>query len=189
MKHDQQFSDEQDDCATDAALYVLGTLPLAEAQCFEQRLRSGCKFCAAQAEHYAAVAEHLSFSAPAVAPEPVLRQRLLERIKLRSRSSETGEHMRIVRGHDSPWIRMRIPGVEIRPLIGDKTFMLRMQPAAVFPQHDHPHAEQCYVLEGSITDSDGVTLHAGDFVVMSGGIQHAPLRSETGCTLLIAYAD
>ena len=66
---------------------------------------------------------------------------------------------------------MRFPGVEIRPLAGNKTFMLRMKPGAVFPKHDHPSTEQCYVLEGSITDSDGVTANAGDFVIMSGGIK------------------
>ena len=67
--------------------------------------------------------------------------------------------------------------------------MLRMKPGAVFPKHDHPSTEQCYVLEGSITDSDGVTANAGDFVIMSGGIEHASLRSETGCTLFIAYTE
>jgi hypothetical protein len=35
----------------------------------------------------------------------------------------------------------------------------------VFPPHDHPLAEQCYVLEGSLTDSDGVTVYAGDSVI------------------------
>jgi anti-sigma factor RsiW len=184
-----KFDQANEQCANDIALYVLGTLPAEEARSVEQRLRSGCPFCSAQATHYSAVAEHLSVSAPIVQPSPQLRQRLLDRIKPRDKAPETSEHMRIVRGKDAPWVKMPIAGVEMRPLIGDKTFMLRMRAGTEFPKHDHPHAEQCYVLEGSITDSDGVTLHAGDFVVMSGGIQHDPLRSETGCTLFIAYAD
>jgi len=189
MNNDTQFAQEFEDCAVDAALYVLGSLQPEKAGAFEQRLKSGCSLCCAQAEQYAAVAEHLSMSAAPLQPPPELRRRLLDRIQPRGKTPEASEHMTIVRGSDAPWVKMPFPGVEIRPLIGEKTLMVRMQPGAVFPQHDHPHAEQCYVLEGSITDSDGVTLHAGDFVVMSGGIQHDPLHSETGCTLFIAYAD
>jgi anti-sigma factor ChrR (cupin superfamily) len=84
---------------------------------------------------------------------------------------------------------MPIPGVEMRHLIGNKTVMFRMQAEAVFPRHDHAQAEQCYVLEGSLTDSDGLTVYAGDFVVMSKGTMHEPLHSKTGCTLFVAYAD
>jgi quercetin dioxygenase-like cupin family protein len=189
MNNDTQFARELEDCAVDAALYVLGSLDPEQARSFEQRLKSGCAFCCAQAEHYAAVAEHLSMSVTPVKPSAELRRRLLDRIKPRDKAPQASEHMTVVRGSDAPWVKMPFPGVEIRPLIGEKTLMVRMQPGAVFPQHDHPHAEQCYVLEGSITDSDGVTLHAGDFVVMSSGIKHEPLHSDNGCTLFIAYAD
>ena len=189
MNNDARFADELEECTVDAALYVLGSLALEKATAFEQRLRSGCPYCCAQAEQYAAVAEHLSVSLTPVEPRADLRERLLERIKPRDKAPEPSEHMKIVRSHEAPWVKLPFPGVEIRPLIGNKTLMVRMQPGAAFPQHDHPHAEQCYVLDGSITDSDGVTLHVGDFVVTSRGIQHEPLRSETGCMLFIAYAD
>jgi anti-sigma factor ChrR (cupin superfamily) len=97
--------------------------------------------------------------------------------------------MKIVRGHDGGWVKMPFAGVEIRPLIGQKTLLVRMQPGAVFPKHEHPQAEQCYVIEGSITDSSGVTLGAGDFVVMAAGMEHEPIRSENGATFLITYAN
>jgi anti-sigma factor ChrR (cupin superfamily) len=135
------------------------------------------------------VAEQLSLSVAPVEPPKELRQRLLERIKAPASCAETTEHRKVVRGHDAPWVKMPIPGVEIRPLLGKKTFLVRMQAGAVFPKHDHPQAEQCYVLEGSITDCDGLTLNAGDFVVMSRDIEHDPIRSATGCTLFISYAD
>jgi anti-sigma factor ChrR (cupin superfamily) len=139
-------------------------------------------------ERYAAVAEQLSLSVAPVAPRPELRQRLMDRIERGDRQSQF-EHMKIVRGADAPWIKMPFPGVEMRQLIGDKTLMIRMQPGAVFPRHEHPEAEQCYVLEGSLTDSGGVTVYAGDFVVVSKEITHEQLHSVTGCTLFIAYAD
>jgi quercetin dioxygenase-like cupin family protein len=187
MNFDQQFSDELEDCAADSALYVLGALPFEMASAFEQRVRSGCRFCSAQAQLYASVAEQLSFAAPAIEPRPELREKLLSRIKSKERPPQASEHTTIVRGNEAPWSKMRMPGVEIRQLVGNKTFMLRLQPGAVFPQHEHRLVEQCYVLDGSITDSDGVTLYGGDFVVMSAGITHDALRSDTGCTLLIAY--
>jgi anti-sigma factor ChrR (cupin superfamily) len=135
------------------------------------------------------LAEQLSLSVTRAAPPPQLRQRLLDRIKESEETPDSSEHRRIVRGNESPWVKMPFPGVEIRQLIGNKTLMVRIAPGAALPEHDHPQAEQCYVLAGSITDSDGVTVQAGDFVVMSRGIRHKSLHSETGCTLFIAYAD
>jgi anti-sigma factor ChrR (cupin superfamily) len=177
------------DCAIDVALYAWGALDPQKASAVEQRLRSGCGYCLAQAEHYAVVAEQLSLSVTPVEEAPAeLRRRLLDRIE-RDKSSERSERMKIVRRNDGQWVKMPFPGVEIRQLISDRTLIVRMQPDAVFPRHDHPHAEQCYVLEGSITDADGITLHAGDFVAMPGGIRNDPLHSETGCTLFIAYAN
>jgi anti-sigma factor ChrR (cupin superfamily) len=189
MNSNNELTEELEDCSLEAALYVLGVLTAEKAGAFELRLRSGCSFCSAQASQYALVAEHLSMCVTPVEPRPELRQRLLDRIQPRDQAPAPSEHMTIVRGKDTPWVKMPFPGVEMRFLIGDTTVIVRMQPGAVFPAHDHPHAEQCYVLEGSITDSDGVTLHAGDFVKMSGGIKHDPLRSETGCTLFVTYAD
>jgi gentisate 1,2-dioxygenase len=184
-----KFVDELDECAADAALYVLGALSPEMTSAFEQRLRSGCPYCATQAAQLSSVADQLSMAVSPVKPRPELRRRLLDRIERIGKAPESSHHMRIVRKDDARWVKMPSAGVEIRQLIGNQTLMVRMQPGAVFPEHDHPKAEQCYVLEGSITDSDGVTLNAGDFVVMSSGIQHAPLHTETGCTLLIAYTE
>ena len=188
MNDNLQYEEALDDCAVDAALYVLGTLPPEKAEAVEQRLRSGCPYCSAQAEQYAEVVEHLSLLAKPVEPRPELRQRLLDRIKRPGDAPQVAER-RIVRGNDGPWVKMPVAGVEMRSLIGEKTFLLRMQAGTVFPKHDHAHAEQCYVLEGTITDSDGTTLRAGDFVVMSSGTHHDPIHTDSGCTLFIAYAD
>jgi anti-sigma factor ChrR (cupin superfamily) len=189
MSKETQFAEQCEDCATDVALYVLGSLTAEQASAVEQRLRSGCPFCSAQARQYSSVVEHLALSAKRVEPSRQLRQRLLDRLIVPDAAAAAAGHRKVVRRGDAPWVKMPIPGVEIRPLLGEKTFMVRMQPGAVFPKHDHPQAEQCYVLEGSITDSDGLTLRAGDFVVMSRDIEHEPIHSAEGCTLFISYAD
>ncbi len=180
--------EELEDCRVEAALYALGALAPDKARAMEERLRCGCSLCLAEVQHYSLVAEQLALSVEPIEPPRDLRQRLLERIQP-SLEPAVAEHMTIVRSNDGDWVRMPFPGVEIRSLIGQKTLLIRMQPGAMFPKHDHPEKEQCYVLEGSITDSAGVTLHAGDFVVMSAGIEHEPIRSEEGATFLITYAD
>jgi anti-sigma factor ChrR (cupin superfamily) len=193
MNNADDLRSGMDACADDAANYALGTLTPEEARAFGQRLRSGCPYCLAQAEQYAAVTEQLALSVDQVSPPEALKKRLMARIQPPAPVPVPSPHMTIVRGADSPWVRLPFPGVEMRSLIRDKTgaktLMLRMQPGAIFPQHPHPVAEQCYVLEGTNTESDGITLRAGDIVVMSGGIVHEPIHTDTGCTLLIAYAE
>jgi anti-sigma factor ChrR (cupin superfamily) len=118
-------------------------------------------------------------SGGALHPVPVLRD-----------SSEAGPvspHMTLVRENDSTWIPSPFPGVELRPLLGRNTLLVRMHPGSTYPSHEHRLAEQCYVLEGSVTDSDGVTVYAGDFVCMHAGSTHESIHTDTGCLFLITY--
>lgn len=186
------------ECSATAALYSLGSLGDAESKQFEQRLASGCPLCIAEFESYSRVVEHLPFAITQFEPPPSVRQRLLDRIEATASQSISptqapsngtiaqGEAT-VIRGSDSPWIPLPIPGVEIRPLLGRETLLVRMQPGSIYPEHEHHQLEQCYVLEGSVTDSDGVTAYAGDFVCMPSGITHRPIHTDTGCTFLIAY--
>jgi anti-sigma factor ChrR (cupin superfamily) len=125
---------------------------------------------------------HTSFAEP----PPAVRARLLERI---AAAPVSKQEMTLVRSGDSPWIAIAAPGVEVRRLLGRKTLLVRMQPGAVFPEHEHRQVEQCYVLEGSVTDSGGVTVQAGDFICMPAGITHRPIHTTTGCVFLIAYTS
>ena len=97
-------ADELADCSVDAALYVLGALSPENTSAFEQRLRSGCPYCSAQAEQFAMVAEYLSLAVKPVEPPADLRTRLLDRIRSRHMVSEPlpSEHMRIVRSSEEP---------------------------------------------------------------------------------------
>jgi anti-sigma factor ChrR (cupin superfamily) len=111
---------------------------------------------------------------------------LLERI---APGSTSKNELKLVRASDSPWVALGAPGVEVRPLLGRKTLLVRMQPGAAFPEHEHRQVEQCYVLEGSVTDSDGITAYAGDFVCMPADITHTLIHTDTGCVFLIAYTN
>jgi anti-sigma factor ChrR (cupin superfamily) len=105
----------------------------------------------------------------------------------RATPAEKPREATIVRRDEGAWMPSPVPGVQMRPLLGEKTVLVRMQPGAVYPKHEHREAEQCYVLEGSVSDSDGVTVHAGDFICMGADTVHRPIHTDTGCTFLITY--
>ena len=80
-----------------------------------------------------------------------------------------------------PWQPMRWPGIDMKILLEDKatgllTALVRMQPGARLPLHEHTDIEQTYVLEGSLADDEG-EVRAGDYVWRPKGnrhIAHAP---------------
>ena len=181
------LKDHVEDCRTAAALYSLGALPPEEKTNFEQRLKSGCPLCAAEYAEYACVTDELTLSVPLQDPNPSVRQRLLDRIGVPPKAQHLDDKMKLVRASETPWRPLPISGVEIRPLLGQKTLLVKMQPGAVYPTHEHWYAEQCYILEGSVIDSTGVTAFAGDFICMPAGSTHGEIRTETGCVFLLAY--
>jgi len=171
-----------------AALYAIGALPPAEARLFEQRLSGGCPLCQAEVRECGAAVTALQLSVPEVAPPAALRARLLESIGAGREKSRKGSPMgvgRIVRPDDTEWTTAA-PGIAVRMLHGQRTMLVRMEPKSSFPPHDHSAAEQCLVLEGSVS-SAGVTAYAGDFTYMPSGSHHGDLHTDDGCLLLIAY--
>ncbi len=78
-------------------------------------------------------------------------------------------------------------GIYIKPLRRDEhtgrapSFLLKFEPGAQYPCHNHPAGEELLVLEGSCT-IEGVELSAGDYLYTPPGFRHS-VRSEMGCTL------
>ena len=80
-----------------------------------------------------------------------------------------------------PWERTQWAGVEMKILLRDEatglmTALVRMQPGATLPLHEHTDIEQTYVLEGSLADDEG-EVRAGDYVWRPKGnrhVAHAP---------------
>jgi quercetin dioxygenase-like cupin family protein len=62
------------------------------------------------------------------------------------------------------------------------TFMLRLEPNASYPYHNHPAGEELLVLEGSCI-IEGALLQAGDYLYTPPGFKHS-VKSDTGCTVL-----
>ena len=85
-----------------------------------------------------------------------------------------------------------LPGVEWLPLSGgaeaDKeVYLIRFSPGSRSHPHIHQGSEEFLVLDGELTDHDGMVFRGGDFVRFEPGSEHWSY-SENGCTLLVILA-
>ena len=64
------------------------------------------------------------------------------------------------------------------PESGQVTSVVRYEPGATFPAHDHPEGEDIFVLDGVFSDEHG-DWPAGTYLLNPEGFRHAPF-SETG---------
>ena len=89
-----------------------------------------------------------------------------------------------------PWRDTRWPKIKVKVLMEDKerglaTMLMRWEPGATLPDHEHVDLEQTWVLEGSFEDSHGV-CRAGQFVWRPAGSRHEA-RSPGGATMLAFF--
>src|SRR5258707_13305178 len=69
-------------------------------------------------------------------------------------------HATHVRPATMEWQKTRFPGCEVKTLLFDAhsglvTALMRFEPGAVLPDHEHVKIEQTYVLEGKLVDKEG----------------------------------
>jgi anti-sigma factor ChrR (cupin superfamily) len=62
--------------------------------------------------------------------------------------------------------------------------LYRMAPGTSSQPHEHTCHENFFVIEGEVTDNDGYTYKAGDFVMLTKGTQHFS-TTKTGATLVV----
>ncbi|MFL5101028.1 MAG: cupin domain-containing protein, partial [Xanthobacteraceae bacterium] len=70
---------------------------------------------------------------------------------------------------------------------GRVTYLIRGQPGARLPSHEHDDDEEIYVLSGDLTMGT-LTLRAGDFHLARRGVQHPTATTAAGCMLLVSAA-
>jgi len=101
---------------------------------------------------------------------------------------------RFVQVSEMPWEKTKFPGVEAKTLFLDKprghvTVLLRMEPGAIIPDHEHVQVEQTYMLEGRLVDKEGPDkgreCGPGDFVWRPGGSRHVAWAPEGGLMIAI----
>jgi anti-sigma factor ChrR (cupin superfamily) len=109
--------------------------------------------------------------------------------------SQTADtHSHLVRPETMEWQKTRFPGCEAKTLLFDRstglmTALMRFQPGAVLPDHEHVNIEQTYVLEGSLVDKEGpaqgIACKAGEFIWREQGSRHVAWCPEGGLMLAI----
>lgn len=86
-----------------------------------------------------------------------------------------------------PWETSAFPGILSKTLYSDAsgmcTLLLKLEPGAVVPLHEHTAIEQTYVLEGSFLDEEGTCL-PGHFVWRPAGNTHVAWAGPEGATIL-----
>ena len=101
---------------------------------------------------------------------------------------------RLVQANDMPWEPIRYPGCYVKTLVLDKTtglltVLLKMDPGAELPDHEHVNIEQTYVLEGSLVDKEGpaqgIECKAGEFIWREAHSRHVAWCPEGGLMLAI----
>jgi anti-sigma factor ChrR (cupin superfamily) len=108
-------------------------------------------------------------------PQPLVIHRLLQRAPLLR--------------DEQDWSPFR-PGIQIRKLYqendgGPAAALLRYEPSAVVPLHEHLGYEHILVLDGAQTDEHG-TYPAGTFIVNRPHSVHR-VASEGGCVVLMIW--
>jgi anti-sigma factor ChrR (cupin superfamily) len=99
---------------------------------------------------------------------------------------------RTVRAGEGQWFDhpMRgATGIQVKKLSYDRerglaTILMKFDPGAVHPPHDHHGNEECFVVSGSCRIGD-VYLRAGDFHHADAGSHHGTVISDEGCVLLL----
>jgi anti-sigma factor ChrR (cupin superfamily) len=99
-----------------------------------------------------------------------------------------------VRPQDLPWEKMRFPGCQAKTLLFDPksglaTVLIKMEPGATLPDHEHVLIEQTYVLEGSLVDKEGpdagLEVGPGEFVWRPAGSRHVAWCPKGGTMIAI----
>ncbi|MBI4606564.1 MAG: cupin domain-containing protein [Planctomycetes bacterium] len=209
-RHDSHHAEAS---STEAALYALGALPPVEARAVEAHAVA-CDACAAEVRRYREVAAALAQAAgaPGVAPPRELRAKLLQRVaaehhagsgpatgvqvwKAWSQPPQASPPRGLVlqRAGEGSWEPTELAGVSVKRLRVDVerryvTMLVRMEPGASYPSHQHAGAEECYVLEGDLHVGEYV-LRAGDYQYAEEGSEHGDQWTESGCLLLIASSQ
>jgi anti-sigma factor ChrR (cupin superfamily) len=97
---------------------------------------------------------------------------------------------RLVEIEAMPWRETRWPKIKVKVLMEDKerglaTMLMRWEPGAVLPDHEHVDIEQTYVIEGSFEDEHGA-CKAGEFIWRPPGSRH-DARSPGGALMLAIF--
>ncbi len=125
----------------------------------------------------------------AVQPDSALRERVRRRLMQRVRFDREGDGSQTIRPDDGQWVPLQ-PRIQMKLLRreGDTaSYLLRLEAGAILVPHDHPHEEECVVLEGEVELGDD-WFGAGSFHRVPAGVPHRAIRARTASLLFLRGA-
>lgn len=133
----------------------------------------------------------LAAAVPPTTPPRAVFDRALAQVREARTAGSGGGGTLTVRAQEGSW-RPMAPGVTVKTLWRDRrsgrwSALLRVEPGAVYPPHDHDEDEECLVLEGELRFGD-LLLKAGDFHLARKGHRHPEASSPGGCLLYLSGA-
>lgn len=104
----------------------------------------------------------------------------------------------IVRNNKKEWQPLiekgiHYKGISVIPLHYDEvkerstTILLKFEPGATYPYHNHPGGEEIFVLSGEAI-LENVTLSEGDYLYTPVNFKHS-VTTKTGCTMLFVVPE
>jgi anti-sigma factor ChrR (cupin superfamily) len=111
-------------------------------------------------------------------------------------SNQTESFTQLVRSDQIEWKPLAeagVTGVFVKVLRFDRetrrapTILLKFEPVATYPAHDHPGGEELFVIEGDLKLGKD-HLYSGDYLYTSPHGKHAA-RSEKGCVVLVRVPE
>ena len=67
------------------------------------------------------------------------------------------------------------------------SILLKFEPGAKYPYHNHPAGEEIFVTKGSCMVNDTL-LNAGDYLYTPPGFKHS-VKTETGCEMIFIIPE
>ena len=116
-----------------------------------------------------------------------IKQRLMQRVAASAAAPQPDANGLVtIRAGDGDWQPVMLK-VSMKVLLREGnslTYLLRLEPGARIPPHDHPQTEECVVLEGEARIGD-LVVHAGDYHAAPAGRPHGMLASDRGALLFL----
>lgn len=122
--------------------------------------------------------------------EAAIKRRLLARVEASSGAPpRDADGLITIRSAEGDW-QPFVPKISMKVLMreGDMlTYLLKLEPGAMVPPHDHPQTEECLALEGEARIGE-LVVKAGDYHAAPAGQPHGLFRSDTDALLFLRGA-
>ena len=120
-----------------------------------------------------------------------LRERIMQRVD--EEIANTSQSLLTVRSGDGSWVEIA-PKIKKKVLFtnaetGTESYLLKAEPGAEAPPHEHEHDEHCLVLEGELIFGEDTYLRAGDYHFAPRGSTHGIARTDVGVLVYIQTAQ